>query len=433
MIRRLFFGLLFAVLLLSVRTTFAFQGPAPQHSGPAWEVSYWNNKNLAGEPVLTDVHREIDWDWGSGSPNVAIQTNGFSARWERYLDLAGGNYRFRSTSDDGIRVYVDNQLIIDQWDDHAVQTHTVDKRLSAGHHLVVVTYYENKGLAEVSLNLAPVSVDSQQWRGEYFANRNLTGLPKLVRDDPAVYFNWFYGSPGPGIGSDNFSVRWTRNLTFDPGVYRFLTGVDDGVRLWVNDHLLIDQWKDQAAADYSASIYLAGAVLVKMEYYENQGMAVAQLTWSPENDDPPAPPPTSISVTIDDNDVGFERGGSPSAWRSAQEGYNGDLTWTWNNDRPRAQYNWARWYPTLLPGRYEVFVHIPARYSTTAQARYWVSHRDGYTSQVVDQSSNGGRWISLGTYYFQGNRSDYVSLTDVTFEPYVTRLIAFDAVRWELR
>jgi hypothetical protein len=435
MIRRFFYGLLFVVLLVSVRTTFAYQGPSPQHSASAWEVSFWKNKNLSGEPVLTAVHDQIDWDWGTGSPNVAIPSDGFSARWERYIDFTGGAYRFTSTSDDGIRVYVDNQLIIDQWNDHAVQTHAVDKTLAAGHHLVVVIYYENSGLAKVSLNIGPVSVDSQHWRGEYFTNRYLTGLPTVVRDDPAVYFNWFYGSPAPVIGSDEFSVRWTRTITLDPGVYRFQTGIDDGVRLWVNGHLLIDQWKDQASADYSATIYLAGDVSIKMEYYENRGMAVAQLTWGPENPGPPppVPPPSSISVIIDDNDAGFERGGSPSAWRLVNEGYNGDLTWTWNNDRPRANYNWARWYPSLQPGQYEVFVYVPDRFSTTASARYWVSHRDGYTAQVVDQSANGGRWISLGTYYFQGSRGDYVSLADVTFEPYVSRLIAFDAIRWELR
>jgi hypothetical protein len=51
----------------------------------------------------------------------------------------------------------------------------------------------------------------------------------------------------------------------------------------------------------------------------------------------------------------------------------------------------------------------------------------------VDQSANGGRWVSLGTYRFRGNRSDYVSLADVTFEPYLSRLIAFDAVKWVSR
>jgi hypothetical protein len=75
-------------------------------------------------------------------------------------------------------------------------------------------------------------------------------------------------------------------------------------------------------------------------------------------------------------------------------------------------------------------VYVPERYTTTARARYWISHRNGYTLRVVDQSAHGGRWVSLGTYRFRGSKSDYVSLADVTFEPYLSRLIAFDAAKW---
>jgi hypothetical protein len=96
----------------------------------------------------------------------------------------------------------------------------------------------------------------------------------------------------------------------------------------------------------------------------------------------------------------------------------------------RANYNWARWYPGLAAGRYEVLVYIPDRYTTTAHARYWVSHAGGLTLKVVDQSANGDRWVSLGTFQFRGTGDDYVSLADVTYEPYLSRLIAFDAVKW---
>jgi hypothetical protein len=51
----------------------------------------------------------------------------------------------------------------------------------------------------------------------------------------------------------------------------------------------------------------------------------------------------------------------------------------------------------------------------------------------VDQSANGNRWVSLGTYWFHGTRDDYVSLADVTYEPRLSRLIAFDAAKWEPR
>jgi hypothetical protein len=51
----------------------------------------------------------------------------------------------------------------------------------------------------------------------------------------------------------------------------------------------------------------------------------------------------------------------------------------------------------------------------------------------VNQSANGDRWVSLGTYRFRGTRDDHVSLADVTFERYVSRLVGFDAVKWEPR
>jgi hypothetical protein len=151
-------------------------------------------------------------------------------------------------------------------------------------------------------------------------------------------------------------------------------------------------------------------------------LAEAHLTWSTE--------PAHGEVIVDDYDPGFVKGGAPSAWHIVYEGYNGRLYWTKNNDYARPNYNWVRWYPTLAAAKYEVFVYIPYRYTTTSSARYWVSHMNGMTLRVVSQSANGDRWVSLGTYQFRGNSSDYVSLADVTYEPYLSRLIAFDAVKW---
>ncbi|MDX9954902.1 MAG: hypothetical protein RBT75_12435 [Anaerolineae bacterium] len=137
---------------------------------------------------------------------------------------------------------------------------------------------------------------------------------------------------------------------------------------------------------------------------------------------------------MDDKDPGFVRGGSPTGWRSVNEGHSGRLYWTYNNDKVRSSYNWARWYPTLAGGRYEVFVYIPDRYTTTANARYWVVASGKYTLKIVDQSAyDGGQWVSLGTYNFNGGGSEYVSLADVTYETRLSRLVGFDAVKWERR
>jgi hypothetical protein len=193
----------------------------------------------------------------------------------------------------------------------------------------------------------------------------------------------------------------------------------------VNDHLLIDAWRDQAPRTYTGDIYLpGGSTPIKMEYYEHTGGAVARLSWTGADTSLPG------EVVVDDTDTSFVRGGSFGGWHVAYEGQGGRLTWTRNNDWARPFYNWARWYPKLSPGRYEVFAFIPERYTTTSNARYWVAHADGNTWQTVDQSANGGRWVSLGTYRFTGGGGEYVSLSDITYETRLTRLIAFDAIKW---
>jgi hypothetical protein len=169
-----------------------------------------------------------------------------------------------------------------------------------------------------------------------------------------------------------------------------------------------------------------------MEYYERAGHAVAKLSWQRiDGSTPPTPPaPAPGTVIVDDTDAGFVTGGSATGWRVAYVGYNGRMLWTYNNDRIRTNYNWARWYPRLRAGWYEVFVYIPSRNATTTKARYWISHADGFTLRVVNQSAYSSQWVSLGTYRFRGTRDDYVSLADVTFEPYLSRQLGFDAVKW---
>jgi len=430
MLKRLavFISLVMLVMTTMTGTAFA-QRPGPQHTSPTWQASYWNNMTLSGSPVLVRDEADLNYDWGNGSPDPRVNADHFSARWTRYIDVAPGSYRFTATSDDGMRAWVDGALIINEWNDHASKTVTVDRYLDTGHHLVTVEFYENGGGAVAKLSWASTPVTIHNWRGEYFNNMTLSGSPVLVRDDAQVRFDWGDGSPAPGVvNADKFSVRWTRTLDLGAGSYRFTATADDGMRVWVNGHLLIDGWRDQATSTYDGEIYLpGGAVSVKVEYYENMGGAIAKLTWQKDGT------PALGEVIVDDSDAGFVRGGSASGWHTAGEGYGGRLTWTRNNDSARPNYNWARWLPKLAPGRYEVFAFIPERYTTTSNARYWIAHAGGFTLRTVNQSANGNRWVSLGTYWFDGSGNEYVSLSDVTYEPRLSHLIAFDAIKWAPR
>ena len=120
---------------------------------------------------------------------------------------------------------------------------------------------------------------------EYFNNANLQGTPTLTRVDPAVSFFWdAETSPDPSIGFTNFSVRWTGQLTVPlTGQYRLLTNSNDGVRLWLNGKLLIDDWTEHGPTIDSTTLSLeAGRGYdLKLEYYQVGRTATIQLGWQP--------------------------------------------------------------------------------------------------------------------------------------------------------
>ena len=120
-------------------------------------------------------------------------------------------------------------------------------------------------------------------RGDYYNNMDFTSYV-LSRMDPQIDFSWPDGtSPDPSIGADTFSVRWLGEIEMPPvsGTYTFTTNTDDGVRLWVNDQLVVNSWIDQGATNHSGTIYLIGGqkYSIQMDYYENAVGAEAHLYW----------------------------------------------------------------------------------------------------------------------------------------------------------
>ena len=79
----------------------------------------------------------------------------FSARWTRTVNFGAAVYRFTVAGDNGVRLWVDNQLKIDRWTD-TVGTNNADVQLSLGNHEIRLEYFENVGGAAVSLSWAPL-------------------------------------------------------------------------------------------------------------------------------------------------------------------------------------------------------------------------------------------------------------------------------------
>jgi len=251
-----------------------------------WRGEYYNNSNLSGNPVLVRNDVSVNFDWGTGSPGPGLPADDFSARWSRGLNFPAGTYRFHVRVDDGARLWVDGNLVIDQWRDSAPTTYTADVTLTEGVHSLRMEYYERSGGALAQLTWERLE-DYPDWKAEYYNNPNLNGAPVLVRNETQVDYDWGTGSPGFGVSVDNFSARWSRSLSFPAGTYRFHVRVDDGARLWVDGNLIIDQWHDSVPTTYTADVTLTnGWHSLRMEYYERSGGALAQLAWERLEDYP---------------------------------------------------------------------------------------------------------------------------------------------------
>ncbi len=184
---------------------------------------------------LSNVPNQISWDWDFGDGNTSTSQNPSHT----YNSDGLYNVRLQVTGSTGVAVKQKNSYII-------------------------------------------VGDQAGGLLAEYFDNQDLTNLI-LTRIDPEINFDWGNNSPDPSIGPDQFSVRWTGGIEpLYSENYTFKTYSDDGVRLWINNQLIIDQWNDHSPRYDSAAITLIAnqRYPIKLEYYENGGGAVAQLFWS---------------------------------------------------------------------------------------------------------------------------------------------------------
>lgn len=427
-------SLLAAVLLAGLLPGALPSGSVVSAQAPGlFRGEYYNNTTLSGSPVLVRDDSAVNFDWGTGSPGSGVNRDNFSARWTGFVHLGAGTHTFHVTTDDGARLWVNDQLIIDQWRPQVTTTYSASRNLSAGYHSIRLEYYEGQGNAVIRLRWEAGTGDAiTEWRGEYYNNTSLSGSPALVRNDSAINFDWGTGSPASGVNSDNFSARWTRSVHFPTsGTYVFSATADDGVRVWVDSVLVIDRWILQARTTHTGSIYLAaGAHQVKVEYFEATGQAVCVVNWALS--DGVTPPVPTQEIIVDNRSSGFIWGGPAGSWYRRNVGYGGQLNWTWNGSTQ--VHNWAKWFPYVpVAGNWEVYVYIASRYFGSRQAKYQVYHSGTRADRVINQDIYSNKWVSLGTFPFGGGSNEYVYLGDNTGEPYATRYIGFDAVKFVRR
>jgi hypothetical protein len=119
------------------------------------------------------------------------------------------------------------------------------------------------------------------WKGLYWNNQTLYGPAVLCRNETGgVAYNWGTSSPAAGIPTDHFSARFTANLTFTSGRFRFHLKGDDGMALYVDGVRVINGWRDQGSTEYTADLTLGkGPHALQVDYYENTGEASVALWW----------------------------------------------------------------------------------------------------------------------------------------------------------
>ncbi len=292
--------------------------PTPMDNGLLG--TYFSTIDLSGTPV-TRVDPVVDFNWGGGGPTNLTVTDNFSIRWTGFVTIPEtGDYTFTTTTDDGVRLWLNDVLMINDWQSQPPTENPATLSLVQGQVVAIKMEYYEKGAGAVaslkwsgpgiSKSIIPTQYltttdpgtgvdptpdpdpDPQPdpdphptlengFAGSYFANQTLTGVP-LQQLDPVIHFDWGGGRPAILPSNDNFSIRWEGSIVIPAaGAYKLHTITDDGVRLFVNGNLVINDWKLHAPKQntYSFTGQENQILNVVMEFFESGGGAVAKMEW----------------------------------------------------------------------------------------------------------------------------------------------------------
>ena len=165
------------------RISFSTVDPPPSCPASQFGAQYFASTTPGGNSVLERCEAALDHDWGTGGPGAPVPVDNFSARWTGNFDFPAGSTTFTATADDGIRLWVDGQLLIDAWVEQPPTTYSGSRTLTAGTHEVKVEYYENGGgaLARLTWATTPPSCPANQYLAQYYGNLTLAGPVLTLR------------------------------------------------------------------------------------------------------------------------------------------------------------------------------------------------------------------------------------------------------------
>jgi hypothetical protein len=283
---------------------YAVSGPAPaapvQTPPPppvnGWSASYFANRDLLGSPVHLQNVPDLNFNWGFGSPAPAVPVDYFSARFQRTMAMSPGYYQFTLGMDDGARLYIDGELVLNDWRAGSFRQVSVVRYLDGNAHTYGVEYFEDSGQASVQLSILPSAppqpvqqpvggVPQNQWLATYFNNTDLAGGSLLTQYVPRGAYpldlDWGYGPPAANVNAEYFSTRFEGIFFFDAGDYQFYARADDGVRLYIDNILVLDSWWDGYKEPTNNFRRIGGGPhTIRVEYYERTGSAFIRVWWT---------------------------------------------------------------------------------------------------------------------------------------------------------
>ena len=262
---------------------------APSRTG--FRAQYYAGRNFE-RAVVERLDADINFNWAGAAPAAGVPADDFSVRWTgSVIPAYTETYTFAVTGDDGVRLWVNDRLVINRWTLSSSVTNTAAVALTAGTPVkVCLEYFEATGAATCQLRWSSARTAKQiiggasptGLRARYYSGRAFE-TQVMERVDQTVNFNWGTGTPSNAVPANNFSVRWTGSVlpTFTE-TYTFYTTADDGVRLWINEKQVINRWTDSSAVENSGTIALTAGVpaSLRLEFYEAGGNARCELRWS---------------------------------------------------------------------------------------------------------------------------------------------------------
>jgi Concanavalin A-like lectin/glucanases superfamily/PA14 domain len=368
----------------------------------------------------------------------------YSARYTGQVKASfGETYTFYTQSDDGVRLYVNGQLLVDNWTLHSSTENSGTITLAANSwYDVRLEYFQQNGNSVLQLKYSSASeakkiIPSTNLRslgGTYYQGLSSDWYSGIAFDtykanarDTTVDFADTTGVGAVRTGSaTSYSGRWTGQVLATYGeTYTFYTQSDDGVRLYVNGSLLIDHWNDHTTTEDSSTIVLAAGQWydLKLEYYNDVGAGAMQLKFQSASEGKKIVPATSLRTSAPaylsglsgDWYAGINYDTYLATFTDSTINYS-DLTATATARINRSEYYSVRWSGQLLATTSETYTlytqsaHGVRLYVNNALVvNDWTNHNSVEDSGSV--SLTAGTWYDIKLEYYQFSGASVIQLS----------------------